>query len=347
MLPMLDYNVVNPETTRYKRTHNTAVAQTEEQLRALYGAWKVILCNCGLEALNTALDLVQPRTVIVDDETYFELRQNLQYHQDWCRYHYIQLPDLNDMGALEQALQGAEKPVIVCGDNPTTFGSWKDVKAISDMAHRYGAYVMMDNSIVSLYYSNPLKAGADIVVESYTKFVTGQGDTFAGGIALAPSMAWLDEKEVPSAVPGMKSITWVVSRRGNIAHPRSAYNVSKGLETLSLRMERHTRSARFIAKTLKAAGLNVRYPGVGGLITLLGMKPDFCSRFQHFVTVGTFGCAYSNADFFRSDAFYKTGICTRLSIGLEDPDILIRDIEQAMQIPLWNKYLNVRGEDDA
>ena len=71
MLPMLDYNVVNPETTRYKRTHNTAVAQTEEQLRNLYGAWKVILCNCGLEALNTVVDLVQPRTVIVDDETYF------------------------------------------------------------------------------------------------------------------------------------------------------------------------------------------------------------------------------------------------------------------------------------
>lgn len=347
MLPMLDYNVVNPETTRYKRTHNTAVAQTEEQLRNLYGAWKVILCNCGLEALNTVLDLVQPRTVIVDDETYFELRQNLQYHQDWCRYRYIQLTDLNDMAALEKALQGAEKPALVCGDNPTTFGSWKDVKAISDVSHRYGAYVMMDNSIVSLYYSNPLKAGADIVVESYTKFVTGQGDTFAGGIALAPSMAWLDEKKVPSAVPGMKSIMWVVSRRGNIAHPRSAYNVSKGLETLALRMERHTHSARLIAKTVKVAGLNVRYPGVGGLITLLGMKPDFCSRFQHFVTVGTFGCAYSNADFFRSDAFYKTGICTRLSIGLEDPDILIRDIEQAMQIPLWNQYLKVRGEDDA
>lgn len=326
MLPELDFNVINPATTRYKRTHNTAVAQTEEQLRELYGAWKVVLCNSGLEALNTALALIQPRTVIVEDETYFEFRQNLQYNQGWCHYQYIQLEDLDDANALESALQGAERPILVCGDNPTTFGNWKDVRKISDIAHRYGAYVMMDNSIVSMYYSNPLKNGADILVESYTKFVTGQGDTFAGGIALSHSMEWLDEKAVPSAVPGLKSIMWVVSRRGNIAHPLAAYNVSKGLETLSVRMDRHTQSARIIADTLSRADIKICYPGVGGLITLLGMHPDFCSRFKHFITAGTFGCAYSNADFFRSDAFYKTGICTRLSIGLEHTDILIRDL---------------------
>ena len=341
MLPELDFNVINPATTRYKRTHNTAVAQTEEQLRELYGAWKVVLCNSGLEALNTALALIQPRTVIVEDETYFEFRQNLQYNQGWCHYQYIQLEDLDDANALESALQGAERPILVCGDNPTTFGNWKDVRKISDIAHRYGAYVMKDNSIVSMYYSNPLKNGADILVKSYTKFVTGQGDTFAGGIALSHSMEWLDEKAVPSAVPGLKSIMWVVSRRGNIAHPLAAYNVSKGLETLSVRMDRHTQSARIIADTLSRADIKICYPGVGGLITLLGMHPDFCSRFKHFITAGTFGCAYSNADFFRSDAFYKTGICTRLSIGLEHTDILIRDIEQAMEIPLWDIYQKV------
>ncbi len=338
MLPALNFNVVDPISTRYKRTHNTAVLETEEALRRQYDAWKVILCNSGMEALNTALALIQPRTVIVDDETYFELRQNLQYHQSWCRYQYIQLDTLNNLTALENALTGAEKPILVCGDNPSTFGNWKDVNEISSLSHDYGAHVMIDNSIVSLYYENPLRQGADIVVESYTKWMTGQGDTFAGGIALADSMKWLAEKEVPSAVPSLDSIGWIVSRRGNIASPLAAYNVSKGLETLAVRMERHTQSAQIIAKTLQKAGLTVRYPGVGGLITLLGISPDVCQRFQHFLTVGTFGCAYSTTDFFRSDAFYKAGICIRLSIGLEDPGILIQDIAQALDLPLWPIY---------
>lgn len=334
MLPKINFNVVNAETTRYVRTHNYPVQETEEQLRKLYGAWKVVLCNSGQEALNTAVALVQPKTVIVDDETYFELRFNLQYNEKWIGYKYVQIRDLNNSNELKKALKTAIKPILICGDSPTTFANWKNVKEISDLAHTYGAYVMMDNSIVSLYYSNPLKDGADILVESYTKYVTGQGDTMCGGIALAESMAWLDDKPLPAIVPGMKSIVWITSRRGNVAHPLAAYNVSKGLETLEVRMKRHTKSATLIFNSMKAVGLRVLYPGCGGLITLLGMQPTFCSYFKHFVTVGTFGCAYSNADFFRSDAYYSTGVCTRLSIGLEDPLMLLKDIEQAMKISI-------------
>ncbi len=344
MLPSINFNVVNPKTTRYVRTHNYPVQETEEKLRQLYNAWKVVLCNSGQEALMTVIELIQPKTIIVDDETYFELRFMLRYLKDWIGFEYIQLSDLNNEKELQEALKEKAQPVLVCGDSPTTFANWKDVKKISEIAHAHGAYVMMDNSIVSLYYSNPLHDGADILVESYTKYVCGQGDTMAGGIAFADSMQWLDDKPVPAEVPGMKTIAWITSRRGNVAHPIAAYNVSKGLETLAVRMDKHTKSATLIYDTLKRTGLRVLYPGKGGLITLLGIKPDFCQRFQHFVTVGTFGCAYSNADFFRSDAYYKTGICTRLSIGLEDPDMLIKDIEQAMQIPLWDLYMECKKE---
>lgn len=331
MLPKIDFNVVDLETTRYKRTHNTSVQETEELLKKCYGddCWRVILCNSGQEALNTAVSLIQPKTVIVDDETYFELRFNLQYHKDWIGYKYIQLKDLDNLADLDKALQNAEKPILVCGDHPTTFGNWKQVKKISEVVHQYGGYVMMDNSIVSFYYSNPLNLGADIVVESYTKYVTGQGDTFAGGIAFSHSMEWLDEKEVPATVPGMKSIMWIVSRRGNVAHPLAAYNVAKGLETLDVRMPEHTWNARRVFTFLKSLGLDVKYSGLGGLITLFGVKPDFCKYFKHFVTCGTFGCVYSNADFFRSDTYYTAGVCTRLSIGLEFPWVLCSDIISA------------------
>ena len=332
MLPKLDFNVVDVDSTRYRRTHPVPVAETESKLRSLYGAWKVLFCSSGMEALNTAVSLIQPRTVIVDDETYFEFRHNLQYLAGMGGFTFVQIPDLNDLADLEQVLKYAWPPVMVCGDSPTTFGRWKNVPEISALAHRYGAYVMMDNSIVSLYYSTPIAEGADLCAESYTKYVTGQGDTFAGGLALAESMRWLLDKPVPVPTPGVDSVMWIVSRRGNIANPLSAYNVSKGLETLEVRMQRHTDSAAMIFRALQKYSLPVLYSGKGGLITLLGIKPDFCSRMKHFVLAGTFGCSFSNADFFRSDANYKAGICTRLSIGLEDPDLLLADIIQALNL---------------
>lgn len=332
MLPTIDFNVVDINTTRYRRSQPLPVAETEASLRSLYGAWRVLFCSSGMEALNTAVALIQPRTVIVDDEVYFEFRHNLQYSAGMGGFTFIQLTDLNDLDSLEQALKNACPPVMVCGDNPTTFGRWKDVAGISDLAHRYGAYVMMDNSIASLYYSNPIAEGADLCAESYTKYVTGHGDTFAGGLALSESMRWLLDKPVPVPEPGIDSVMWVVAHRGNIANPLAAYNVSKGLETLEVRMKRHTESAAMISKALQKYSLPVLYSGKGGLITLLGIKPDFCSRLKRFVLVGTYGCSFSNVNFFRSDSYYKSGICTRLSIGLEDPDLLLSDILQALDL---------------
>lgn len=342
MLPLCDWNVVDEKTTRYRRTHNTPVRETEGRLNQLYGAWRTILCNSGMEAINSVFDLVKPGTVIVDEETYFETRHYLAYREH-CKL--VTLRNLSDTEELETAIKDAKGPVIVCGDAPTTFGRWENVKAISVIAHAYGAYVMMDNSIVSLYGYNPLKDGADIVVESYTKYVCGYGDCFAGGIALAESMKWLDERPVPVPCPGMKSIDWILSRRGNVASPHAAYVVARGLETLPTRLQKHTASATLIYITLKmGTNLDVRYSGQGGLITLMGMDADFCRKLKKFVTVGTFGCTYSNADFFRSDANYSAGVCARLSVGLEDPDILMNDVAQALGEPgLMDVYERIKG----
>lgn len=330
MYPKIDLNIVDEITTRYKRTHNTAIAETETQLNDLYGGYRTILCNSGQEATATAFDLIQPKTVIVDDETYFETR-------DWLKYQKIktiQLPDLNQLDSLDKALEGVELPCVVCGDSPTTFGNWKNVKGICDVAHKHGAYVMIDNSIVSLYYSNPIKDNADICIESYTKYVCGYGDVMAGGICLANSMKWIAEKPVPLANPGQDSISWVVAHRGNHVSPTKAYMVSRGLQTLEVRLKKHTESATIIYNALEKAGVDCRYSGCGGLITLPGKTEQFCKKLKMFRVVGTFGCTYSVADFFRSKERYKQGFCARLSIGLENPIELLKDIEQALCVPL-------------
>lgn len=343
MLPYCDWNVVDEKTTRYRRTHNTPVRETEERLNALYGAWRTILTNSGMEAVNSVFDLVKPKTVIADEETYFETRHYLDYRTNG---ELVTLHDLSSKQELLDALRNTKWPTIICGDAPTTFGHWEHVRLISDIAHAYGAYVMMDNSIVSLHGYNPLNDGADIVVESYTKYVCGYGDCFAGGIALAESMKWLDERPVPVPCPGMKSIDWILSRRGNVMNPRSAYMVARGLETLAVRLDKHTASATLIYRTLKeGTDLDVRYSGKGGLITLMGMDADFCHKLKKFVTVGTFGCTYSNVDFFRSTENYAAGVCARLSVGLEDPDGLMEDVAGALEKPeLMTVYHRLKGE---
>ena len=190
---------------------------------------------------------------------------------------------------------------------------------------------MVDNSHVSLYYENPIKDGADICIESYTKYVCGHGDAFAGGIALAPSMQWLDDAVITGPVNGLRSIDWILSRRGNVASPFAAYTVARGLETLPVRMKRHTENARRIAGWLKVEGTETLYAGVGGLITLPGYGEDFCKRLRKFVNIGTFGCTYSCCDFFRSADMYSVGPCARLSVGLEDPEELLTDVARAIK----------------
>ena len=154
----------------------------------------------------------------------------------------------------------------------------------------------------------------------------------AGGLCFAHTMRWLEQKPVPLANPGQDNLSWIISHRGNCVSPDKAYMVSRGLQTLACRMEQHTKTAKYIYKKLKDDGVECLYPGCGGLITLPGKTEEFCKKLKKFKTVGTFGCTYSIADFFRSKERYTQGFCARLSVGLESPEVLWNDIAQALDL---------------
>lgn len=328
MLPTIDMNIVNDKTGRYVRTHNTPIKQVEEELTKLYGGWRTVLCNSGQEAIVTLLDILQPDTVIVDDETYFETR-------DWLHYkniNTIQLRDAGKLSDLDIALTSSKGTTLVIIDNPTTFARWYNIQTLADTVHRYNGILAVDNSIVSLYYSNPIKDGADICIESYTKYVCGYGDVMAGGLCFADTMRWLEQRPVPLANPGQDNLSWVIAHRGNCVSPDKAYMVSRGLQTLACRMKQHTTTAKYIYNKLKENGVECLYPGCGGLITLPGKTEELCKRLKQFKTVGTFGCTYSIADFFRSKERYQQGFCARLSVGLESPELLWDDVAHALDL---------------
>ena len=145
-------------------------------------------------------------------------------------------------------------------------------------------------------------------------------------------MRWLEQKPVPLENPGQDNLSWVIAHRGNCVPPDKAYMVSRGLQTLACRMKQHTMTAKYIYKRLKDAGVECLYPGCGGLITLPGKTEEFCKKLKQFKTVGTFGCTYSIADFFRSKERYTQGFCARLSVGLESPEVLWDDVAQALDL---------------
>lgn len=328
MLPVINSNVVNEQTTRYVRTHNLPVKPVEEELTKRYGGWRTILCNSGQEAIVTLLDIINPDTVIVDDDTYFETR-------DWLHYkkiNTIQLPNAGVLEDLEKALINSIGTILVIIDNPSTFARWYDVKTMAKMIHNYKGVFAVDNSIVSLYFSNPIKDGADVCIESYTKYVCGYGDVMAGGLCFSDKMKWLEDRPVPLANPGLDNLGWVIAHRGNHVSPTKAYMVERGLQTLACRMVRHTSNAEYIYNKLKENGVKCLWSHCGGLITLPGMTEEFCHKLKLFKTVGTFGCTYSIADFFRSKDRYTQGFCARLSVGLEDPVELWKDVAQALGI---------------
>ena len=318
MLPTIDMNVVNGNTGQYVRADNAPIKQVEDELTKLYDGWCTVLCNSGQEAITTLLDIIQPDTAIIDSGTYFETRSWLCYKG----INTIQLQDVSRLSDLTDALVSAKGIVLVIISNPTIFARRYDVSTLADVVHEHDGILAVDNSIVSLYYSNPIKNGADICIESYTKYVCGYGDVMAGGLCFSDSMRLLEKKSL--------QLKEIITLRGNCVSPEKAYMVSRGLQTLACRMAMHTNGADYICSKFKKAGVEYLWYGCGGVIVLPNKATDFCRKLKMFKMADTFGCTYSIAGFFVGEKRDTPKFYVRLSIGLENPHDLWEDIKQAL-----------------
>ena len=257
--------------------------------------------------------------------------------------------DGTDLNQWEDALKRPTKCVFV--ETPSNPGlDIVDIKAVSDLAHKAGAKVIVDNVFATPLLQKPLECGADIVVYSATKHIDGQGRCL-GGMVLG------DEDYCENTLKPFLRHT------GPSLSPFNAWVMLKGLETLDLRIRRHCENARRIADYLESRSdlLKVRYPGLpshpqhelaasqmtdfGSLVTfsLHGGK-DRCFKFMnalklidisnnlgdskslitHPATTTHQRLSVADRDFLGLD----DGM-VRLSIGLEDPADVQDDLEQA------------------
>ena len=211
-----------------------------------------------------------------------------------------------------------------------------DIKKLSEYAKEVGVLLIVDNTLASPYYQNPLDLGADIVIHSVSKYINGHGDVVMGAVLLNNSQIY-------------DRLYFIQRMCGAIPGPQDCWLVSRGLKTLKLRMDRITENARKVADWLsKNPKINkVNYPGFSGVISF-SLKEDterealrICNAtriFQFAVSLGGLTslithCATTNNAVMESDYRRKIGVTDsliRLSIGLEDSQELIDDLSQAL-----------------
>lgn len=235
----------------YSRFHNPTVAMFEKRLAAIEGAEHCVATGSGMSAMFASLAcLVQAGDHVVASAAMFSSCHVVitEILPKWGVTY--ELVKANDKAAWEKALSRPTKAVFIeTPSNPLM--EIVDIRFVSDLAHKVGATVIVDNVMASPVLQKPLELGADVVMYSATKHIDGQGRVLAG--ALLGSFSYIYEKLIP-----------FVRHTGPTISPFSAWVLVKSLETMEMRVMRMAENAQAIAEFLESRKeiKSVRYPGL-------------------------------------------------------------------------------------
>jgi len=336
----------------YSRVGNPTTALLEARLANLEGGEACVVTASGQGATTSLLwTLLAPGDHVIADKTLYG-----------CTFAYlnhglakfgvdITHVDLSDPANLEKALTSATR--VVFFESPANPNMrLVDIAAVADLARHHGAVTVVDNTYCTPYLQRPIERGADFVVHSATKYLGGHGDLLAG--AVVGPKAVLDQVRFH----GVKDMT------GAVMSSQDAFLVLRGLKTLALRMERHCDSAEKVAAFLAdhAKVAVVHYPGLasfpqhdlarrqmarpGGMVAFeLKGGIDAGRRFMDALGLFTRAVSLGDAESLaqhpasmthstytaeeRAQHFIAEGL-VRLSVGLEDAEDLLADLEQAL-----------------
>lgn len=244
----------------YTRLGNPTTNELEDKIARLEGGEAAVAFASGMGAIcSTILTFIKAGDHLLADKAMYGGTFDLLHHKLGDFGVEVEVLDFRDLKALEAAIR-PDTAMVYCETitNPTM--KVVDIQAIAAMTHRKApkALVVIDNTFATPLLFRPLEAGADIVVESGTKYINGHSDVLAGFAVTDKEKAWLIKDH------GLKFIT------GAVMSPQDAYLVIRGLKTMPVRMKEHCANAMAIATYMEGSPLfeKVYYPG-------LASHPDY------------------------------------------------------------------------
>jgi cystathionine beta-lyase/cystathionine gamma-synthase len=334
----------------YARTINPTRRALERNLAALEGGADARCFASGMSAVSAILHLFKAGDhVIVSENVYggtYRLFEGL-LRQFGLDFSWV---DTSDLAVVEGAIQKNTKMIFVeTPTNPTL--TLTDLAKVSRIAKKHRLILTVDNTFMSPALQNPIALGADIVMHSTTKYINGHSDSVGGCV-------------VTTRKKHVERIAWIQNTVGAILSPMDSFMVLRGIKTLALRMERHDRSARKIAAWLEAHPKvsRVIYPGLkshpqhalakkqmrgfGGMISFdmgsLARAKRLLARVRLCAMAESLGGVESLISHPASmthgavpreerDRIGVTDGLVRISVGIEDPEDLIADLDRALR----------------
>ena len=235
----------------YSRMLNPTVKALEDSLAELEGGHKALACGSGMAAINTAITaLVKSGDHIICSKAVYGPTATL-IATVFSKFNVTaSFVNTSDIQKVKEAIKPETKVVYVeTPGNPTLEIS--DLEAISKLAHENNAKVVVDNTFMSPALQQPFNFGVDVVVHSMTKFLNGHADVVGGCIIVKDEETYLNFRKV-------------LNQLGGVLEPFNAFLVHRGLKTLSLRMEKHSANAMVLAEYLEKHSLVewVKFPGL-------------------------------------------------------------------------------------
>jgi len=255
----------------YTRIMNPTQDVAEKRIAALEGGTAALLLSSGQAAETFAiLNIAQAGDHIVSSSTLYGGTYNLfKYTLPKLGITTTFVEDQDDLEAWAAAVQPNTKLFFA-----ETIGNPKvsilDISGVADVAHKHGLPLIVDNTVATPYLIKPLDFGADIVVHSATKFLGGHGTVVAGAIVDGGKFAWSKSDKFPGLTepdPSYHGVNYTAALGDGIAYiikarvqllrdlgsaiaPTSAWQLLQGIETLSLRIDRHVENAKKVAEFL-------------------------------------------------------------------------------------------------
>jgi len=369
----------------YTRLMNPTTDVFEKRVAALDGGAGALATSSGQSAISLALlNIAQAGDEIVSADNLYGGTYNLLHYTFRRLGITVKFVKSNDLDAIQKAITPKTKAVYA-----ESIGNPKldvaDLEGISGVAHKNGIPFVLDNT-VSPYLLKPFEFGVDIIVYSATKFIGGHGTSIGGVIVDSGKFDWTNGKfpliagpepsyhglDFVEALKPLGNIAYIIKARvtllrdlGNTVSPFNSFLFLQGLETLHLRLPRHSENALAVAKYLKKhpkVGW-VNYPGLddspekervkkyltkgAGAILGFGIKGgleagkkfiDSLQLISHLANVGdakslAIHPATTTHQQLSPEEQLATGVTPdfiRLSIGIEHIDDIIADIEQAL-----------------